>query len=253
VIVEADRKHVDAEAQSLALRREGAAVTGYFAFALEEEIPPETSLGPAETAFYANLRFPARQRSFLSGRVAGKRAVLPFRPESSWSNLDIGRGVFEQPILSGGIAEISIAHTDEVAVAVASSLGHPIGIDIERLSGREVDALATSFTSDETKRLQKLSIGSAALYCGWTIKEALAKILRCGLMTPFHILEIGSVAQTSENIFASDFLHFPQYKARTWILRGFAMSIALPARTEMTFKPGAPFIRALQICSRKSH
>jgi phosphopantetheinyl transferase len=247
-MVKENRKEPNAEAHSLGLRREGAILAGYFGFALENEIPAEKLLGPAETAFYATLRFPVRQRSFLSGRVAGKRAAFPFRPECNWDDLDIGRGVFEQPILSGGLAEISIAHSYGIAVAATASFGHPIGIDIERLSGRDVDVLAASFTSDETKRLIKLGVGTAALYCGWTIKEALAKILRCGLMTPLHVLEIRQVTQRSDYNLEAEFLNFPQYKARTWMFPGFAMTLALPARTEMTFEPGASFIRALQAC-----
>jgi phosphopantetheinyl transferase len=244
----------DEMVRSLELQREGRPLPGYFAWAREVELSEfENSaaktpdfLATAERNYFGTLRFPVRQCSYLLGRLAAKRAISPMKNGALPSEIDVLKGVFEQPVLASGGVEISIAHSGQIAVAVSAPSGHPIGVDIEKFGGPDPKVLASSFTAQEEKWLRKLELPHpVAMYAAWTAKEALAKILRCGLMTPLQVLEITEIDPKGNHAFESLFTYFPQYKSRTWILNHFALSIALPARTEMRFEPGSEFVQQL--------
>ena len=79
-------------------------------------------LAPAEAAYFADLHFLRRQQSFLLGRYAAKLALQCTLQEPNPKAIDIGRGVFEQPIvsyLSAKTPGVTISHCNEIAVALA--------------------------------------------------------------------------------------------------------------------------------------
>ena len=66
----------------------------------------------------------------------------------------------------------------------------------------------------------------------WTIKESLSKVLKCGLMTPLHVLEIAEI-DCKRPIRVSTFKNFAQYKVLSVVMGDVALSICLPKRTEL--------------------
>jgi phosphopantetheinyl transferase len=130
------------------------------------------------------------------GRIAAKDAVrlhlektrglrLPVREISILAD-ERGRPHAHVPLLetAGASPTVSIAHTDGVAVAVASGRGDAIGIDVERLDRRRGDYERAAFDDDERRRLDAGTPGERAaralrLFCA---KEAAAKATGLGLM-----------------------------------------------------------------------
>src|SRR5256885_539589 len=123
----------------LELIRGGEPVDASFAAAFAQELPSISSsiasfLGPAERAYLETLQFPIRRNNYLLGRYAAKQALRACFNHPDLSETEVIKGVFEQPVVLSPFkagAEISLAHTRGVAVAVACRAGHPIGIDIE--------------------------------------------------------------------------------------------------------------------------
>jgi 4'-phosphopantetheinyl transferase len=66
----------------------------------------------------------------------------------------------------------------------------------------------------------------------WTIKEALSKVLRTGLMTPFEIFCLQSI-QFENNKWVSQFKNFAQYQAISFQLGKFICSIVCPKRSQI--------------------
>jgi 4'-phosphopantetheinyl transferase len=214
-----------------------AALGAAFQAELRADLPHFLDIG--EKKYLESLKYPLRRESYLLGRLAAKRALAVIFPEAEFDKLEVARGVFDQPVVisRGHQAEISIAHSGGAAVAVACRAGHPIGVDLEQLSGEKAEFLQSSFTERESETMRKLSMpAETARYLLWTIKEALAKTLRCGLMVPFEILELSELQQTA-NEFTAHFTHFAQYKAHSWLLQRNALSIVLPKKTTIQFKP----------------
>ena len=108
-------------------------------------------LGEAETAYFSTLASARRQVSYLLGRYAAKIALSTVLVEPDLKAIEIERGVFEQPIVHcgrNGGWDVTISHTEDLAVALAYPAGHPMGIDLERIDPRQ----------HETNRFRNLSM-----------------------------------------------------------------------------------------------
>jgi hypothetical protein len=66
----------------------------------------------------------------------------------------------------------------------------------------------------------------------WSAKEALSKILMCGLTCPFQILAIGSLRR-HKTWYEGEYLNFNQYKFQSWISATVVCTIAFPRRTQI--------------------
>ena len=205
----------------------------------------ESVLGPTEKACFDQLRFPRRRRSYLMGRIALKRAAGRLLEEPQLEKLEILSGVFQQPLLHYSFAaapEISLAHCRGLAVGVAARSGHLIGIDLEFIDPAREDAFASVFTRDELAMLESLALPPIhAAFALWTMREGLSKVLRCGLTASAEALcakEMKSSGTQPGSVSCeAEFKHFAQYKARSWIVAGYVMSIVIPKSTTMGFTP----------------
>jgi len=56
-------------------------------------------LGPTEFAYFSTLPFGRRRHGYLLGRYAAKLALRDLLQESDFRIIEIGRGVFDQPIV----------------------------------------------------------------------------------------------------------------------------------------------------------
>jgi len=147
------------------------------------------------------------------------------------------RGVFEQPIVqyarNSGYG-VTISHAGPVAVALGYPAGHPMGIDIERLDQARYETIVSQLsdremTLVETAGVDRLDVATAF----WTAKEALAKVLTTGLMTPFQVYNLSEFRLTDAGTWEGLFQNFAQYKVKAWIGSLYAFAMVLPKRSEL--------------------
>ncbi len=208
-------------------------------------------LHPHELAQYEKFTAPRRQTSFLLGRYVAKQALAVLLHESVYANIEIAPGVFTQPIVKFPTPEpvgVSITHAGELAGALAFPQIHPMGIDVERLEAQNLAAMKSQMLPEEL-RAEALPQLSELIRCTvlWTAKEALSKVLKCGMMCPFSILETVELRQDA-TCYVGYFRHFGQYKFHAWVLQNHVLTIVLPKWTTMVGDlaavPGSPLVKA---------
>jgi 4'-phosphopantetheinyl transferase len=196
-------------------------------------------LGKSELARYDAIPVDRRRFTFLCGRFAAKKALCRLRPSLDPASFEIVEGIFGQPILPSAELhglQVGISHTDRTAGALAFPEAHPMGIDLECIREDRDRAIQSQMTEREMILHRSLSCSESAGYALlWTIKESLSKVLKCGMMTPFTVLEIDQI-DASQEIWVSTFRNFSQYKALSQIRQDEVLSITLPKRTELNLE-----------------
>lgn len=187
-----------------------------------------------EREYYHSLKFEKRIRSYLLGRFVAKRAVAALTGEANLREIFIQPGIFTQPVVSGiSNIQVSITHCDDFGAALAFPEVHPLGIDIERISPRERVALERQITQAEKNQISSCPFSyEAGLTMLWTAKEALSKVLKTGLMTPFEIFEIDGI-EIYDNHSISYYKNFAQYKVISFTIEKYMCSMAHPRKTKM--------------------
>lgn len=82
----------------------------------------------------------------------------------------------------------SISHSEQCIAFTGSNC--PIGIDVEKASKHDLDIAEKFFTAGELKYIQENENKDIAFYDIWTKKEAYAKMLGTGLMTPLSSFDV---------------------------------------------------------------
>jgi len=184
---------------------------------------------------YNTLKFNKQVRSFLMGRMAAKQAVSALNNEKKLADIIIQAGIFAQPIVisSGKNIQVSITHCEDYGTAIAFPEVHPMGIDLEKIDPLKREVLAGEITAFENKMIVSAVIQyDAGLTLLWTVKEALAKVLKTGLMTPFEVFEISRI-NFCENFTICYFKNFAQYKAISFSIGNYMCSIVHPLKTDL--------------------
>ncbi|MBL1275220.1 MAG: 4'-phosphopantetheinyl transferase superfamily protein [Ectothiorhodospiraceae bacterium] len=201
------------------------------------EREPQNWFHPSEWSRVNALKVEKRRKEFVLGRCACKLATSAYLEEPHLEHLVINAGIFGQPILrflSNHHPELSITHTDTVALAVASEQGCPIGLDIEKLTDRNTDFLAEHITQRDLRLLAGLTPNvNHAYFRAWTIKEALSKVLRCGITIPFALLELEPPTLIDANSFYCEYRNFPQYRCYSWSLGQYLIAIVAPRNVSL--------------------
>jgi phosphopantetheinyl transferase len=197
---------------------------------------PGDFLAPREADTFANYEHERRKASYLLGRYAAKVALSRLLDSADRRSIDVVAGCFHQPVVVAPTAPavgVSIAHSTKVACAVAFPEDHPMGIDVEEIDPSRADVMKTQFVAREMAAMRKLDDDDATL-CAvvWTAKEALSKILRCGMTVPFELFEVDALART-ETGYTGVFHNFGQHGFRSWIRDGAILSLAFPRRTRL--------------------
>lgn len=192
-------------------------------------------LHPLELNYYNNLKFEKRKKEYLLGRYSAKMALSVLSRENQLDSILIEQGVFKQPIVSGSAMlqnlEVTITHCDGLAAAVAFPQAYPLGIDIERVSPDKIKVIEREMTEEEKKILKVLPMSEAAsLTSFWTAKEALSKVLKTGLTTPFYIFEIAQVEE-DKGYLVSHYKRFSQYCCLSFNWREYIFSLTCPKGT----------------------
>jgi non-ribosomal peptide synthetase-like protein len=165
----------------------------------------------------AAMGSPQRREAFVAGRAL-LRSVLslldPSRAPRDWP-VDLtatGRPVVGAP----GAPAVSLSAADGV-VAVAWSTGHEVGVDVERLDGRDRDVVVDAVLTPAERRQLAAAPGSdrAALFLSaWTVKEAVLKCSGAGLPGGPEQVETTSVGS-------------PTVHQERWDLPGRSYSVAV--------------------------
>ena len=203
------------------------------------EASPYELLQGRELHYFSRLQFERRRMSFLAGRLAGKRALAEYTGIEALTSIEIAIGVFGQPIVCldrAGCADVSITHCGDYAIAVAFSPEHPLGIDVEQ-AGELVRAARRYIGSEEGGATERLKWGEALeLATIWSAKEALSKVLKCGLTVPTEVLAVSNVEIAGPCSAVLWFKNFSQYKSYSTFSGDHVLSIVLPARSALTLE-----------------
>jgi len=159
------------------------------------------------------------------------------------ASIAIGFGVFQFPVVKyypGGAAanrvgpvQVGISHCDDIAVALAFPEEHPLGIDLERAGRANADTIKSYVTPGESVLIARRGIDrDIGFTIFWTMKEALTKILRTGLMVDLSLLEIDSIEIAPDALtYTATFRHLGQFKAMARCEGNYVCSVALPRET----------------------
>lgn len=190
------------------------------------------ALSAQERALFTDRLAPRRRHALLLGRRTAKQALRLLNPALNDRDLSILPGVLGQPVVRGPRVEnlqVSLSHTGSLALAAAFPDDCPMGVDVDRVSPSHRAALSQQIAQCELQRLRAVKTGDddAHLLALWCQKEALSKILRCGLTLPFHLLEVSEVRPDGPG-FQVRFAHFSQYVGFGLSGARLALAVVLP-------------------------
>ena len=188
-------------------------------------------LHPGELLLAAAMPVQKRADDFLRGRYACKRAIAALHPDVDPTGVHIGMGVFRQPVLQApntlGL-QVSVSHSGAIGAALAFAEGHPMALDVEQYDAERARVIESSLTAHEVTLAAQMRLPRLQAYTQlWTMKEALSKVLKCGLTSPFHVLEVAAVEHAGAGL-AAGFRNFTQYRAIAFSLGAHACAIVLP-------------------------
>jgi len=191
-------------------------------------------LHPIEQAYFNNLQFTKRQHSYLLGRYCAKQAILMCATLGSPNEILIEKGIFEQPITYHPClinTQVSISHCDRLGIALAFPEACPMAIDIETIELDKHETFISQLTTHE-KKLKNAFSSNIPPEMFWTMKEALSKALKCGLTTPFELLEVECISMDGA-LFVARFKNFSQYLAISFFISKNVCSIVYPKNVQL--------------------
>ena len=208
-------------------------------FTLEVSSPLEelvAVLHPGELVYFNELEFDRRKRSYLIGRYAAKQAIANLVQKENLQNILIQQGIFNQPVVRCEMhqnIQVSITHCEEFGAAIAFPEAHPMGIDLQEINERRREVIESQVSEPEKEIIGKLSHPyDTILTLFWTAKEALSKVLKTGMMTPFTLFEM-NVIEVRDDCFIGYFKNFAQYKTLSFVIDKHVCSIVYPKNTEL--------------------
>lgn len=140
---------------------------------------------------------PKRQRDWLAGRLAARRALAAWQAQTGlgpWDHLAIGYDGEGRPTVPGTALFLSISHKDGMAAAIVCD--RRVGIDLEQFSAIRDPRLflGTAFSEAEGARLAAAGWAQGQEIAGaWAAKEAAAKALGRKLLGHERDFEITTV------------------------------------------------------------
>jgi 4'-phosphopantetheinyl transferase len=170
-----------------------------------------------------------------------KTVASAYLRESDWHELKLRKGVFGQPFMIGHHLEIpglTLAHSQSMIAAMAFPVGHPVGIDVEKLDEVNALKLRLQLTSYELEVIQSKGMDSfQTIIQFWSMKEALTKAILTGLSVPLDLLGMTEIVWHSPTKIEARFTNFKQYKVISGLIGDHAISIAIPFKTQLLNLP----------------
>jgi 4'-phosphopantetheinyl transferase len=192
-------------------------------------------LHPNENLYYNSLKFDLRKKSYLLGRIAAKKAILCIQEIVKVSSISVDFGIFKFPIIKCPEIknmQVTIAHCEDIGIAIAFPEEHPLAVDIEKVDNKKTDTLKNHISVSEVSLIKQHGLSDAVGYTLlWSIKEALTKAIKTGLTADIKILEIASLNSTGHEYLCT-FRNFMQYKAYSFVIGMYVVSIVLPGKTD---------------------
>lgn len=195
---------------------------------------PEAVLSERELAHYHGLRFAQKRDGFLLGRSAAKQALAAMLHEEAWSAIEIQPGVFGQPMVHHARAvgvDVTLSHSNGMAVALAHPAQWPMGIDLETVeAGVAATVLAELDPSAEEQAWLKASGLALAPACAilWGAREALGKALKTGLNSPMRTFALCGITQPEPGVWIGSYAQFPRFAWRVIQSGPRTLSLAFP-------------------------
>ncbi|MCR5225036.1 MAG: 4'-phosphopantetheinyl transferase superfamily protein [Alphaproteobacteria bacterium] len=175
-------------------------------------------LTETELLIVENFGSEKRKREFLAGRIAAKLALSKFTDASQITITNDNNGA---PVVSDTEFTVSISHSGNTAVAIASNHDMPFGVDIQCLRPKSIAA---------TKRLTPekcVSREITHLTAAWALKEALSKCLKTGFTVPYNEFLLKSFVET-QNKFECTFEKYSRYYGKAIFNGGYFLAIVGP-------------------------
>ncbi len=197
----------------------------------------ESQLHPAEKSRLAIFRHDRRRKSFICGRLAAKAALKAYFPGIDPQSIEIGSGVFDQPIIAGGGDDVqgisvSLSHSDRFAVALVFHRAHPLGIDVDLPTMKDVPAILDGIAPDVRKMFRGIDLDDHGVACLlWVARESLAKTITTGMMTPLELYVPSSIERKGLG-FEVRYANFGQYRTIIWPGAQGWLGLTLPDQTE---------------------
>ncbi len=217
------------------------AVLGVVALSRFDQVRAEILpiLGPDETAYFQRLTHRRRQESFLMGRLAAKVAVAGLAGGCGPEQIEIRRGVFEQPLVRGAAVEgcsVSVSHDAVWGVALAFRDAHPMAVDVETvgLDPVRVRTIESQLSERELGWVRAEGMDAALLATVlWTAKEAVSKAVGCGLTAPVSWMNLKKFQPLDSGRWRGEFEGFLQYQSLSWTIGRTAISVVLPRNSTL--------------------
>lgn len=223
------------------LTRENKSYTAYLVLGLDtgtNSAAMKYVLSSNEQIELESQKYQKRRIEYKLGRYIAKKSVSHFYKDTKLNQISIERGIFNQPVLycpnNVKNIQVSISHTNNIAVSIAFPEEHPLGVDIEKVSDTTVEALKAKMLYKEMDLLQSVQMDkNPGLTMLWTVKESLSKVMKTGLTVPLSIYAVKKMNRV-ENGYICEFDHFIQYKTFSWIIDHYICTICLPKNTSFS-------------------
>ncbi|UYX52545.1 4'-phosphopantetheinyl transferase superfamily protein [Bacillus thuringiensis] len=187
-----------------------------------------------EKEHYYSIESVERKKSYLFGRYCVKRAMILNGMTKKQREVCIDYGEFNHPIVTHGNEkniQVSLSHSNDVAVSLLFTQKHILGIDIEKITNESANIMSEILFDKERNFIQKEN-ENIILVSMWSAKEALAKSLRIGFSASLKIFEISEI-YFKENKLNVHFTFFPHLKVEGIIINDYVLSIACLKQHEL--------------------
>ncbi|MDA3850672.1 MAG: 4'-phosphopantetheinyl transferase superfamily protein [Spirochaetaceae bacterium] len=202
-------------------------------------------LNDDEITILEDIKSDKKRSSFLLGRYSVKLGIAKFLGDQDLLGSSVIRGALGQPVVrcpQWDAPEVSIAHSSDSAAALVFPSGQQLGVDLEHIHSREsrIETLNKKLTPGEHRLMGQLESPieqKDLLYMLWAMKEALSKVLRCGLTLPFEALELKSLLW-DQGYLQGRFTHFTQYRSLAEASEDRALALVLPWKSSIIKESG---------------
>lgn len=181
-------------------------------------------LTETEEAFFAQYAHPKRQHSFLLGRYAAKSVLSHFLGMQP-KRFSIQNGLGGEPWVNPGQAFLTLAHSGDWGIALASGVGITFGIDLELKEN--IQKFFPFDKSCSNILIIKQLTGWNDTNCQgtlWTAQESLGKFFRTGLAIKEASLQL-SKSSYMHDVLNLSYTDFPY--VQTTVLQGEKMWVAI--------------------------
>jgi len=222
------------------VRKNGTFQAGYGLVneALPRLLVNTTALHAQEQAHLGTLKHDRRRQSYLLGRIAAKLALGTIVQQPA-NSIFIDRGIFEFPVakyIGQQNVQVAISHCGDIGISLAYPEAHPMAVDIERVNEGRGDVIKNQLTDSEIAMVGQVALQPHEAYTLlWTVKEALSKIFKTGLMMDLKVMEVKELQHKGSH-WESFFTHCGQYKAHSRIIGEHAITVVLPKFTDASLE-----------------